>query len=174
MSINKLTAGLALVLLLANAGSIVAQRSTPPSQGGGQAAKPSTTAAKPGATPSGPQRPPERKRWWSDEASKKELGLTADQAKTLDQIFTSTKDELAGYAEAMQREGKELDRLIDESKAEQWMVLRQIEKAEAARSNFSKLRLMTLYRMHRVLTPEQRVKLQAIQERDHKDPRKRP
>lgn len=121
-----------------------------------------------------PQRPTERKPWWSDEASKKELGLTADQAKTLDQIFTSTKDELAGYDEAMRREGKELERLINESKVEQWVVLRQIEKVETQRSNYNKLRLMTLYRMHRVLTPDQRVTLQKIRDRDRKDPRKRP
>jgi Spy/CpxP family protein refolding chaperone len=171
MFINKLTAAAALALLLVDSGAIVAQRSTVAAQG---AAKSQTGPAKPGTAPAGAQKPPERKRWWSDEPTKRELGLSADQAKTLDQIFSQTKDELAGYAESVQRESKELDRLIVESKAEQWFVLRQIEKTEAARSNLNKLRLMTLYRMHRVLTPAQRVKLQAIQDRDRKDPRKRP
>lgn len=157
MTIKKLALGMVLALLAGTAsGSVLAQ------------AKPAAPA------PTAPQRPPDRKPWWSDEASKKELGLTAEQAKTLDQIFTSTKDELAGYDEAMKRESKELERLINESKVEQWVVLRQIEKVEAQRSNFNKLRIMTLYRMHRVLTPEQRVTLQKIRDRDHKDPRKRP
>ena len=55
---------------------------------------------------------------------------------------------------------------------EQWVVLRQIEKTEAQRSNFNKLRMMTLYRMHRVLTPEQRTKLQEILDRQRRDGRK--
>jgi len=151
---------MALAFLVGTAGdSVAAQRSTPP---------------KPGAPTVGAERPSGRKPWWSDEASKKELGLTPDQAKTLDQIFTSTKDELSGYYEAMKREDKELQRLIDESKVEQWVVLRQIEKVETQRSSLNKLRTMTLYRMHRVLTPEQRVTLEKIRDRDHKDPRKRP
>ena len=69
------------------------------------------------------------------------------------------------------REQKELDRLIDESKAEQWVVLRQIEKVETQRSSYNKLWIMTLYRMHRQLTPDQRVKLQALLERVRRDAR---
>ena len=109
--------------------------------------------------------------WWTDDASKKELGLTEEQAKTIGQIYMSSKDELAGYREGMMREQKELDRLIDESKAEQWVVLRQIEKVETQRSSYNKLWIMTLYRMHRQLTPDQRVKLQALLERVRRDAR---
>lgn len=169
---KRLTLGTALLALLASAfdGTMAAQRPAGASQTGAQTGKPS----QPGTQTGAPQRSSGRKPWWIDEASKKELGLTADQAKTLDQIFTSTKDEMAGYYEAMRREDKELQRLIDESKVEQWVVLRQIEKVESQRSNLNKLRTMTLYRMHRVLTPEQRVILEQIRDRDHKDPRKRP
>ena len=168
MYIKRLSLGVMLVCGLGV--TVSAQRPTAGSQGAVTQGKPATPAQKPAA----PQGQPERKPWWSDEKTKKELGLTADQAKTLDQIFTSTKDELAGYWDAFQLENKELDRLITESKVEQWVVLRQIEKTEAQRSNFNKLRMMTLYRMHRVLTPEQRTKLQEIKDRDHKDGRKRP
>lgn len=172
MNIKRLTIGVALALGLGTTGDVVlAQRQTPSVQGAASA-KPAGQTGQPQ-----PNRPPQgqpRKPWWTDETTKKELALTAEQAKTLDQIFTSTKDELSGYWEAYQRENKELDRLIDESKVEQWVVLRQIEKTEAQRSNFNKLRVMTLYRMHRVLTPDQRTKLQQIRDRDHRDPRKRP
>jgi Spy/CpxP family protein refolding chaperone len=174
MSINKLTVGVALGVLLSNAGDLLhAQRPAPATQSATTAGK--TTGQKTATPPqTSQQRAPQRKRWWSDEDSKKELKLTADQAKALDQIFTSSQDELSGYWDAMRREETERDRLISESKVEQWVVLRQIEKAETQRSNFNKLRLMTLYRMHRVLTPEQRTKLQQMQERDRRDPRRRP
>ncbi len=170
MTIKRLALVTTLAFLAGSASGTALARSA---QGGGQSpVKPAQT--KP-VTPAAVQRPPaDRKPWWNDEASKKELGLTPDQSKTLDQIFTSTKDELAGYNDAYQRENKELERMINESKVERWVVARQIDKVETQRSNLNKLRFMTLYRMHQVLTPEQRVTLQKMKDRDHKDPRKRP
>lgn len=169
MSIKTLSVGAALALLVGTTNNaLIAQGSSPNSQSGAQGAKPAP------AKPGDPQRPADRKAWWSDEAIKKELGLTDEQTKALDQIYTSAKDELAGYWDARVREEKELDRLITESKVEQWVIARQIDRVETQRSNWNKLRLMTLYRMHRQLTPEQRAKLQQIRDRDHKDPRMRP
>jgi Spy/CpxP family protein refolding chaperone len=176
MYIKRLTLGLVCVFGLSVA--VSAERPSAGSQSGATSKPASTqTPAQPAASqkpgPGGPASgQPDRKPWWGDEKTKKELGLTADQAKTIDQIYTSTKDELTGYWDAFQRENKELDRLISESKVEQWVVLRQIEKTEAQRSNFNKLRMMTLYRMHRVLTPEQRTKLQEILDRQRRDGRK--
>lgn len=169
MSIKTLSVGAALALLVGTTNNaLIAEGSTSNRQGGAQGAKPAP------ARPGDPQRPADRKPWWTDEASTKELGLTAEQSKTLDQIYTSAKDELQGYWDARAREEKELDRLITESKVEQWVIARQIDKVETQRSNWNKLRIMTLYRMHRQLTPEQRVKLDQIRARDHKDPRMRP
>jgi Spy/CpxP family protein refolding chaperone len=175
MKIKTLSLGAALLVLIGTAGgdTVAAQRAAA-NQGGQQVGKPSSPA-KPGGTSAGTsQRTPSRKPWWQDEASKKELGLTPEQAASIDQIYTSAKEELSGYWDAREREEKELDRLIAESKVEQWVVARQIDKVETQRSNFNKLRIMTLYRMHRMLTPDQRVKLQQIRDRDHRDPRKRP
>lgn len=168
MSIKTLTAGtLALAAVIGTAPLTAfhtpmtlppaSPQGTPPKADGGQTGR--------------GERGNSRKPWWIDEASKKELGLTDDQVKTIGQIYTSAKDELGGYREAMMREQKELDRLIDESKAEQWVVLRQIEKVETQRSSYNKLWIMTLYRMHRQLTPDQRIKLQALLERTRRDGR---
>jgi Spy/CpxP family protein refolding chaperone len=104
--------------------------------------------------------------WWADEKSKKELGLTPEQVKELDDIYNSAKDELAADRATFDRERKELDKMIAESKAERWMVTRQIDKTETSRSAMNKLWIMTMYRMHQQLTPEQRVKLQSMADRD--------
>ncbi len=171
MTIKTLSLGAALVALLGTTGvALVAQRQTSGPQNSQQAANPTGSG---GQGAGGPQRP-YPKPWWQDEASKKELGLTVDQAKQLEVIYASAKEEGAGYLDAFKREEKELDRLIADPKAEQWMVLRQIDRVETQRSNYNKLRTMTLYRMNRQLTPDQRVKLQQIKDRDHRDPRKRP
>jgi Spy/CpxP family protein refolding chaperone len=171
MTIKTLSLGAALVALLGTTGvALLAQRQASGPQNSQQAANPTGSG---GQRSGGPQRP-YPKPWWQDEASKKELGLTVDQAKQLEVIYASAKEEGAGYLDAFKREEKELDRLIADPKAEQWMVLRQIDRVETQRSNYNKLRTMTLYRMNRQLTPDQRVKLQQIKDRDHRDPRKRP
>ncbi|TAK18850.1 MAG: periplasmic heavy metal sensor [Acidobacteria bacterium] len=120
--------------------------------------------------PSNPQgQPPSRPApWWADEKSKKELGLTPEQAKAIDDIYTSTKDEMAGYRDSVERERKELDRLIAESKVERWVILRQIDRMETARSNYNKTWFMMLYRMNQQLTVEQRAKLQALLDRERR------
>jgi Spy/CpxP family protein refolding chaperone len=143
---------------------------------GSQAAGPSKLQkqAPPKPATSEPQTRPERKPWWQDEAVKKELNLTAEQVKKVDHIYSSAKDELKTYREAHERELKELDKLIAERKVEPWVVRNQIDKREQQRSNYNKLLTMTLYRMHRELTPEQNTKLEAIRERERKnrDPRR--
>jgi Spy/CpxP family protein refolding chaperone len=146
---------------VAAASPISAQRnSAGQSQSGkAQAVKPSDAKAPP------PSRP---KPWWSDDTSKKALGLTAAQVKAIDDIYNSSKDELASYRENTDRERKELDRLIAESKVEQWVVLRHIDKVETQRSSYNKTWFMMLYRMRRQLTVDQRAKLEQILERERR------
>ena len=131
------------------------------------------------STPPQTKQPSRPAPWWKDEKSKKELGLSPEQVKQIDDIYNSAKDELAADRETYERERKELDQMIAESKVERWMVTRQIDKTETARSAMNKLWLMTLYRMHTQLTPDQRVKLQSMADRDrgrggrggvHRDP----
>ena len=166
---------LAVALGAAAASPMAAQR-TPAGQN--QAAK----SQGPGKSSAPQSQPPSRpKPWWNDEVSKKELGLTAAQVKAIDDIYLSSKDELATYRDSWDRERKELDRMIAEAKVEQWQVLRQIDRMETARSNNNKTFLMMLYRMNRQLTVEQRVKLQEMERRaregrggrgnEHRDPK---
>ncbi len=161
MILKTLSVIVACVALSGATGPISAER-TPAGQNQAAAKPPAGSGqqAKPETQPSSRPKP-----WWVDESSKKELGLTPQQVKTIDDIYNSSKDELAGYRETMHRENKELDRMVAEGKVEQWVVLRQIDRMETARSNNNKTYWMMLYRMNRALTPEQRVKLQEIERR---------
>ena len=174
MTIKTLSLGIALAALVGTTSELVIAQRSSSSQGGSSSSVKPASPSQPSGRQSGPQRPTNRKPWWQDDATVKELGLTPDQAKQIEQIYTSAKDEMGAYMEAFKREEAELDRLVAESKVEQWVVMRQIDRTETQRANFNKLRTMTLYRMSRQLTPDQRVKLQAIRDRDHRDPRKRP
>jgi len=138
----------------------------------GRSATPPST--QPGKAPAARPSP-----WWQDEKSKKDLGLSVQQVKQIDDIWNSAKDEWGSDREIYERERKELDRMIAESKVAPWVVRGQIDKTETARSTMNKLFLMTLYRMHQLLTPEQRVKLQDMADKgrsggrgaDRRDPK---
>ena len=49
--------------------------------------------------------------------------------------------------------------------AEEWEVTLQIDKVESARSALSKTRILMLYRMHKMLSPEQLDGLHRLSER---------
>jgi Spy/CpxP family protein refolding chaperone len=137
------------------AGPLLAQRSST-ARDQAQSGRGKTSA-------SAPQTPaPRPAPWWRDEKSQKELGLTAAQSKAIEDIYNSSKDELAGYRDSIDRERKVLDQMIVESKAEQWVILKQIGRMETSRSDFNKTYYMMLYRMNRQLTADQRTKLQAM------------
>ena len=50
------------------------------------------------------------------------------------------------------------------------MVVKAIDQLEAAQSALSRTRTIMLYRMYRLLSPEQRAKVQAYYERKAKEP----
>jgi Spy/CpxP family protein refolding chaperone len=102
--------------------------------------------------------------WWKSEQVTKELGLTADQSARIDKIFQSTLPELRQEMDELGRLEAKLSRLID-GDAEESQLTRQIDRVETSRANLSKTRTLMLLQMRRVLTPDQRTRLTALQER---------
>ena len=62
--------------------------------------------------------------------------------------------------------------LIKEGTADISVVARQVGQAEQVRANLTTKRTAMLYRMHRLLTPEQRTKLNAMFARREAERRK--
>lgn len=109
-------------------------------------------------------------KWWQSDRIKRELGLTEDQSARIEQVFQATLPQLqASKKELDQLEG-ELSKLIKQNQVEEAEVSRLIDRVEAARSHLSKLRTLMLFRMHRVLTAEQRQQLREMQHRDRRRP----
>ena len=161
MILKSLSVLAACAAFAASAASPLAAQRTPGQNGA--ASKAQTQAAPARGSSQAPQQSNRPKPWWADDKIKKEFGLTATQVKAIDDIYNSSKDELASYRETMDREKNELDRMISESKVEQWVVLRQIGRMETVRSQYNTAFYMMLYRMNRQLTAEQRVKLQELE-----------
>lgn len=111
----------------------------------------------------------QRRKWWQDEQFKTELGLTAQQSASVEATFQSAIPRLKAGKEQLDGLEAELSRLIRERTADESVVSAQIDKVEAARAELSKNRTLMLYRIHRILTPEQNTKLQEMHERWEKE-----
>jgi Spy/CpxP family protein refolding chaperone len=105
-----------------------------------------------------------RRPWWIDEHARAELSITDQQSASIDQVWQKS---LPGLREARER----LDKLEDVlsqmilDAADETPVVAQNERVESARAEANKTRTLMLYRMNRLLTPDQRVKLKAMHDR---------
>ena len=111
----------------------------------------------------GPSAP--RFAWWQDESYQRHLGLTSDQVSRLEAIWQAALPELRKGRDDLDRQEAELSRLI-ETNADETVVTHQVDKVEAIRSRLNKARTLVIWRHRQMLTPEQRVKLKAMQNRD--------
>lgn len=103
-------------------------------------------------------------KWWHDPECKARVGLTDAQTAEIDRIFLSVRDELRAEKAELEKQEAALSRLLAESSDNEAIVVRTIDRVEAARSALAKTRTLMLYRMHRLLSPEQRRKLEAFEQ----------
>jgi Spy/CpxP family protein refolding chaperone len=108
---------------------------------------------------------PPRWKWWLNPDSKKELGLKETQAKQIDQIFEAAMPKQRERWHELEQLDDALAKTIKENTADVATVTAQVEKVEKLRAEVTAARTVMIYRMHLLLTPEQRVKLDALRAR---------
>jgi Spy/CpxP family protein refolding chaperone len=108
---------------------------------------------------------PPRWKWWLNAESKKELGLKESQAKQIDQIFEAAMPKQRERWHELEQLDEALTKIIKENTADVATVTAQVEKVEKLRAEVTTARTVMIYRMHLLLTPEQRVKLDALRAR---------
>src|SRR5262249_13221872 len=104
-------------------------------------------------------------KWWLSDAGKKEFGISDQQSHDLEALFQQILPTLKANKTELDRQEKVLDQLLSEAASSEPTVAQAIDRVEAARSALSRTRTLMLYRMYRLLTPEQRAKVQAYYER---------
>lgn len=110
----------------------------------------------------GTQEGQKRHKWWRGEDARTDFGITEQQSKDLEAIFQQTLPMLKAKKADVDREEKNLSSLMAKaSTTNESAVVQAVEKVEAARSSLSRTFTMMQYRMFRLLTPEQRAKVQA-------------
>jgi Spy/CpxP family protein refolding chaperone len=108
---------------------------------------------------------PTHRKWWQTEEIKTQLGLTAQQSTQLEEIFQATVPKLRAAKEDLDRRETGLSQVLADPAASESQVSHHIDKVESARAELSKLRTLMLFRMHRLLSPEQRDKLKAVEQK---------
>jgi Spy/CpxP family protein refolding chaperone len=131
---------------------------------------PQTQAAQPSGSPrQGPgQRPPGSGwgEWWKDELVKKEIGLSDDKARKMDQSFQERSRRLAPIVDELNKQEDELERLTRERTVDEVTYSLQVGRVWDLRRRLGESRTIMLYRIYQELTPEQHKKLQALRERN--------
>jgi Spy/CpxP family protein refolding chaperone len=105
----------------------------------------------------------DRWKWWLYDRA--ELAITDKQSADIDMIFETTIPGQRARREELERLEAALAVLVKENKADVSAVAQQVEKVENIRAELNKTRTVMLYQINRVLTAEQRIKLEKLRAR---------
>ena len=98
-------------------------------------------------------------KWWQDDEFKKELGLTAEQTRGLEEIFQKALPGLKVQKTALDTAEAQFERLIQRGDK---AAMEQIDAVEAARSALNKSRSKMLVTMRQTLTSDQWARFTAL------------
>ena len=99
-------------------------------------------------------------KWWQSEKFIKELGLTAEQTRTLENTFQASLPNLRALKKALDEAEAEFERRWE--RGDEALIMEQVNQVEAARAELNKARTTQLLRMRRVLTTNQWAKFTAL------------
>ena len=131
----------------------------------GAAASPAQPSASNSGRGGGDRRQGPRPDWWNDPAVRKEIGLSAEKAKRIDDMYQTRWKELKPTSDALEREREKLTAMTRAATAEPGQYRVQLLTVETLRSDLNQSRSMLLYQIYRTLQPEQNRKLQEYFER---------
>jgi Spy/CpxP family protein refolding chaperone len=115
----------------------------------------------------------DRHMWWMSETSRTELGLSPEQSRDLDAVFHSVLPRMKAEKDELDRQDRALSALLVGA-SDEATVAGGIERVERARAAANTTRTWMLYRMYRVLSPDQRVKVAAMHARVERERRQSP
>jgi len=101
-------------------------------------------------------------KWWQNERFQKGLALTPEQIAKLEDVFQAAMPSLRAQKRAFDKLEDELSTMVREARVGERELEEFVVRVEAARADLSKTRTLMLYRMHRILSPEQNVKLDEL------------
>ena len=97
-----------------------------------------------------------RFRWWQSEVVQTEVRLTPQQVLAIEHVYQATLPERRALRLELDRLEAKLQRLLDRGEPAEHTADVLIDQVEAARARRNVARAMMLFRIRRMLTPEQR------------------
>jgi Spy/CpxP family protein refolding chaperone len=119
------------------------------------------------------QEDPPRWKWWLHPESRRELRLTDTQSRKIDQIWEEIAPKQREKMDELRKLEEALAKTIKENTADVAIVAQQVEKVEKLRADTNSRRTMMIYRMHLLLTPEQRDKVDAMRKKFEEERKRR-
>lgn len=108
-------------------------------------------------------------KWWQDERFKRELALSGEQIERLEAIYQSTGPAMRTQKAALDKLQADLSKVVADGTADETVATDIISRVEAARSDLGRTRAVMLYRMRRILTSDQHVKLKVLFDERERD-----
>jgi Spy/CpxP family protein refolding chaperone len=100
-------------------------------------------------------------RWWNDAEMAKRVGLSPDQIKKMDDVFTANRLKLIDRFAAVQKEETVMEPLVAADPPDENKLLAQIDKVAQARAELEKANARMLLELRAQLSHEQWTKLQG-------------
>jgi len=108
---------------------------------------------------------PPRWKWWLHPDTRKELKLSDQQSKKINEVWESTAPQLREKWHELEQFEESLAKTLKEYTAPVPVVQQQVEKIEKLRADNNATRTVMIYRMHLLLSPDQRVKVDEMRKR---------
>lgn len=103
-------------------------------------------------------------KWWQDDKYQEELVLTDEQIARLEETFQALQPTLKTQKESLDKLESRLSKVVNDPRSDEATVLQVLERVESARGELSKSRTLMSFRMRRILTTDQNVKMKALHE----------
>ena len=118
--------------------------------------------AKSGSPQNGkPEQEHQPKKFWVDPQLRAELNITDQQSSAIEAIWSKDYKQRLEQRKRLDELESKLDKMMLDATADEGAIVAQIDKVEAARTEVSKARVLMLYRINKLLSPDQRAKLDA-------------
>jgi Spy/CpxP family protein refolding chaperone len=111
-------------------------------------------------------------KWWQSDTYKKELGLTAEQTRRMEEIFQQAMPTLKDQKTALDQAEAKFEKLVERGDDKE--VMEQVNLVEAARADLNKTRTLMLLGMRKVLTRDQWARFTALHQASQNPPAKKP
>jgi len=100
-------------------------------------------------------------KFWVDPKLRAELGISDQQSKDIETIWQKGLAQRSETRTNLDKLEAQLDQMMLDASFDEPSFVAQLDKVEAARTEANKARMLMLYRINKVLNPDQRAKLQA-------------